>query len=165
MAVGELYGGAGLAEAESFREPVIVPVTREPSANLSLAESTAEISDQAEYKTVPDFYDGLNALSQKVYELAPKALTHLYGLMGKEQDHRLKLIDQRLSTQQLKLEDETVWLQTMEEEIDRGLAAPETFRDDIATYTSRIERRQGIIERLYERRLDRLMAKSDGANS
>ncbi|QQG49803.1 MAG: hypothetical protein HZB70_03335 [Candidatus Berkelbacteria bacterium] len=164
MAVGELYGGAALEGAQDYKEPVIVPVTREPSASVA-TESDELATDQGEYKPTPDFYDGLNALSQKVYELAPKALAHLNGLMGREQDHRLKLIDQRLSGQQLKLEDETIWLQTMEEEIERGLAAPETFRGDITTYSARIERRQGIIDQLYERRLDHLMAKSDGSNS
>lgn len=137
MAAGEVLGGAG-EEGTEFK----VPIYREPSANLPRGEETAELTPP---KPIQERW---TELTSNVRELGLKALDHLHGALGGEQDRHIRAIRGGLEDLQMHQEDDRAWLHVLETEIENGLGAEDSLRHEIGVYTERCDGRQAIIAEL-----------------
>jgi hypothetical protein len=137
--MGEVLGGAG-QEAAEYK----VPVFREQSANLPRIED--------EPVPVKPVGERLQQLTQNVRELGLKALDHLHGVMGGEQDRHLRLIERGLHEEHFDLQEDTTWLHTFEQELDAGIGVPESLQHEIKIYEERIGGREAIIRELTTQR-------------
>lgn len=141
MAAGEVLGGAG-EEAAEFK----VPVFREPSANIP---RTVEAEETTPPKPMNERW---TELTRNVQEMGLKALDHLHGVMGGEQDRHLRLIEQGLQGEKFDLQDDITWLQTFEQEVEAGIGVPESLQHEIGVYKDRISGREAIIRELEQQR-------------
>lgn len=166
--------GLSTAEYANFREPesgaVVVPVVREPSASATREIEQPNLDQLENGKDIPkeleDFSEAIANIAMKIKPMGAKALDRVYKFMGDERDRDLRALDNKISEMKLGQEDDTLWLHELYRELEVGVRAETDIQNDIATYQSRVERRQRIIDTLYNRRLDHQIKKyEEGKNN